>query len=110
VKALAGTVLLPLEAIRMSLVSPQKFVANPRIVLREEYDDWALLFDADSGEIFGLNPTGVFVWKLFDGKHEITDVVEKLRKECEGVPDTAVNEVDEFATDLVNRGFVGLEK
>jgi hypothetical protein len=43
-------------------------VANPLIVLREEFDDWAILFDPDTGNAFGLNPTGVFIWKLLDGK------------------------------------------
>jgi SynChlorMet cassette protein ScmD len=93
----------------MSLDS-QKPIANPKIVLREEYDDWALLFDADSGEIFGLNPTGVFVWKLFDGEHEPGDVVAQLREKCDDVPETALTEVEEFAHDLANRGFVGFEK
>ena len=28
---------------------PHRLVANPAIVLREEFDDWAILFDPDSG-------------------------------------------------------------
>lgn len=43
-----------------------KPVANPLIVLHEEFDDWAILFDPDRGNAFGLNPTGIFVWKLLD--------------------------------------------
>jgi len=47
-----------------------KPIANPVVLLREEFDDWAILFNPDatlgfSG--FGLNPTGVYVWKLLDG-------------------------------------------
>jgi hypothetical protein len=41
-----------------------KPVANPLIVLHEEFDDWAILLDPDRGNAFGLNPTGIFVWKL----------------------------------------------
>ena len=44
-----------------------KPIANPLVVLREEFDDWAILFDPDTGNAFGLNPTGVYLWKLLDG-------------------------------------------
>ncbi len=30
-------------------------VANPSIVFREEFDDWALLFDPDTSESYGIN-------------------------------------------------------
>ena len=45
-------------------------VTNPSIVFREEFDDWALLFDPDTGESYGVNPVGAFIWKeLRGGKH-----------------------------------------
>ena len=37
-----------------------KPVVNPLIVLRIEFDDWAILFDPDTGEGFTINPVGVF--------------------------------------------------
>ena len=43
-------------------------LANPVAVLREEFEDAAVLFDPDTGEGYGLNPVGVFIWKLLDGK------------------------------------------
>ena len=46
----------------------EKPTANPDVVLREEFDDWAILFNPDTGRGFGLNPTGVYLWKIFDGK------------------------------------------
>ena len=36
-------------------------VANPSIVFREELDDWALLFDPDTGEAYGINPVGAYI-------------------------------------------------
>ena len=33
-----------------------KPVANSLVVLREEFDDWAVLFDPDTGSGFGINP------------------------------------------------------
>lgn len=87
----------------------KKPIAKPSIVLREEFDDWAVLFDPDTGDAFGLNPVGVFVWKHLDGRHSVDEIVAKLRKECEGVPETAATEVRDFAHNLVERGFAGYE-
>ncbi|MCD1294901.1 SynChlorMet cassette protein ScmD [Methanocella sp. CWC-04] len=82
-------------------------IANPSIVLREEFDDWALLYDPNTGETFGLNPTGVFIWKHLDGDHTVEDVFGELTENCEGVPDSYKNDVIEFILDLENRGLVG---
>ena len=86
-----------------------KPVANPDIVLREEFDDWAILFDPDTGDCYGLNPTGVFIWKLLDGRHSIEEIVQKLRGEAEGVPETASEQVAGFTRALEKKGFVGFE-
>jgi len=66
----------------MTTIAPdaQRFVANPVIVLREEFDDWAILFDPDSGGAFGLNPTSVYIWKLLDGNRTNEEIVEKVKE------------------------------
>ena len=49
----------------------EKPIAAPFVLLREEFDDWAVLFNPDAAfgfGGFGLNPTGVSVWKLLDGE------------------------------------------
>ena len=60
------------------MANTNKPIANPIIVLREEFDDWAILFNPDSGDAHGLNPIGVFVWKRLDGKHTINDIIEEI--------------------------------
>ena len=40
-----------------------KPIANPLAVLREEFDNWAILFDPATGNAFGLNPVGVLLRK-----------------------------------------------
>ena len=77
-----------------------KPIANPLVVLREEFDDWAILFDPDTGNAFGLNPTGVYLWKLPDGKHSIDEMLQSLRQEAEEVPEEADQHVREFIADL----------
>jgi SynChlorMet cassette protein ScmD len=82
-------------------------VANPLIVLREEFDDWAILFDPDTGNAFGLNPTGVFIWKLLDGKHGVEDIVNRLSDEAEDVPEDAGEHARQFIASLEAQGLVG---
>ncbi|MDM8525329.1 SynChlorMet cassette protein ScmD [Desulfococcaceae bacterium HSG8] len=86
-----------------------KLIANPLIVLREEFDDWAVLFDPDTGNAFGMNPISVFVWKHLDGQHTAGEIAEKLRKECNDAPDEAEKYVKEFIEDLVKNGLAGQE-
>ena len=38
---------------------------------------------------FGLNPTGVYLWKLLDGEHPIDALLEELRGHADGVPEDA---------------------
>jgi SynChlorMet cassette protein ScmD len=84
-------------------------VANPLIVLREEFDDWAILFDPDTGNAFGLNPTAVYVWKLLNGQNSKDDIVKKLRDAADGVPEDVPKHIGDFIQSLVNLGLVGYE-
>lgn len=93
----------------MTITEKARPIANPLIVLREEFDDWAILFDPDTGKGMGLNPTSIFIWKLLDGSHTLNDIMEKLLKECENVPKEAENDLKEFIQELIERGLAGFE-
>jgi len=84
-------------------------IANPLIVLREEFDDWAVLFDPDTGNAFGLNPTGVFIYKLLDGEHTEAEILDALKGEADGVPPEAVEHLRMFIQALVQQGLAGYE-
>jgi SynChlorMet cassette protein ScmD len=84
-------------------------VASPLAVLREEFDDWAILFDPDTGNAFGLNPTSVAVWKLLDGSRTVDQIVVGIRDRCGDIPPSADTEIREFIRDLVDRGLAGYE-
>ncbi len=86
-----------------------KPLANPLVVLREEFDDWAILFDPETGHAFGLNPVSVFVWKHLDGKHTVTDILESLQANCEEVPEQAEAHIREFIDNLLKNGLAGYE-
>ncbi len=87
----------------------EKPLANPWVVLREEFDDWAVLFDPDSGTGLGLNPTGVYVWKLLDGEHSIDDLLKALRRDAKDMPQEAAEDLYAFVAELTARGLTGYE-
>ncbi len=97
------------EGIGRPMTSKSKPVANPLTVLREEFDDWAVLFDPDSGNAFGLNPVGVFIWKRLDGRHTVPELLKELRENCNNVPEEAEGHVKTFVQDLVEQGLAGYE-
>jgi SynChlorMet cassette protein ScmD len=84
-------------------------VANQSIVLREEFDDWALLFDPETGNVFGINPVSVFIWKSLDGQHSLEEIFERLKSTCEDVPEGAKEDVAGFIDELVQKGLAGYE-
>ncbi len=87
------------------MVIVNKPLANPSIVLREEFDDSAILFDPDSGDTFGLNPTGVFIWKRLDGRHGIENILREVRETHKNLPEEVEKQLKDFIQDLADRGF-----
>ena len=84
-------------------------IANPVVVLREEFDDWAVLFNPDTADAVGTNPVGVAVWKRMDGKRSLEDIVSEIKNSFEDTPDAALKEIAAFVNTLAENGFVGLE-
>lgn len=78
---------------------------NDQIVLREEFDDWALLFDPETGNVCGLNPVGVFIWKLIDGSRTVNDIYKAVSDECPDAPDSAQEEVSSFIQEICEKGY-----
>lgn len=84
-------------------------VANPVVVLREEFDDWAILFHPDTAKAVGINPVGVEIWKLMDGKLSVAAITEGIKARFEDVPGTAADEIKSFIGNLSTNGFLGYE-
>jgi len=79
---------------------------NPTIVLREEFENRGFLYDPDTGNTYHLNPVGVFVWKRLDGRHTISQIVDKLSRKFEKVPVSVVEDLKVFLHDLREKGFI----
>lgn len=86
-----------------------KPIANPIVVLREEFDDWAVLFNPETADAVGTNPVGVAVWKRMNGKRSLADIVSEVKNSFENVPDAVSEEIATFVNRLAENGFVGLE-
>jgi SynChlorMet cassette protein ScmD len=85
-------------------------VPNPVVVLREEFDDWAVLFNPDNAKALGINPTGVAVWKALNGSKQIHEIVSDIKGEFSNVPEETVEmDISEFIEVLARGGFVGYE-
>jgi len=81
--------------------------ANPLIVLREEFDDWAILFDPDTGNTFCINPLGVLIWKNLDGHHTVDEIAEKIREAALNVPADVTAHVQDFIGSAIRFGLAG---
>jgi len=87
----------------------QKLIVNPVVVLRKEFDDWAVLFNPDTAEAVGINPVGVAIWELLDQQINTLEIVGKISHKFTDVPGSAKKEIETFITDLAKRGFIGSE-
>jgi SynChlorMet cassette protein ScmD len=88
------------------LTAESRPVASPGVVLREEFDDWAVLFDPDTGNAAGVNPTGVVIWKLLDGRRTVAEVAAELPEHIAAVPPDALAQTLGYVTELAEQSFV----
>jgi len=93
----------------MTFYLTNKLIANPLLVFREEFDDWGLLFDPDTGDTFGLNPIGVSIWKRLDGNRTVAEIALELKRICRDAPPDTEEYVLSFIRDLAEKGFAGNE-
>lgn len=85
-------------------------IANPIVVLREEFDDWAVLFNSDTASAVGTNPVGVAIWKLMDGIRSVKDIATEIGNGFTDLPVAAPKQIADFVNTLAYHGFVGLEQ
>jgi SynChlorMet cassette protein ScmD len=84
-------------------------ITNPIVVLREEFDDWAILFNPDTAAAVGINPVGVAVWKQIDGKRSLKEITQEIKTSFEEAPEAVFEEISTFVDKLAEAGYVGYE-
>lgn len=83
------------------------YARNPDVVLREEDEDGALLFNPDTSDVRILNATGLFVWRAASGV-TLDTVVESVSAAFDDVPADRVRaDVWSFMSGLLSAGFLG---
>jgi len=86
-----------------------QLLRNPDVVLREEDEDGALLFNPDTNQVRVLNATAVFLWHLCDGSKGVGDMVAALKTQFEGAPEKeAEDHVKSFMDDMTANAFIGV--
>jgi len=80
-------------------------VPNPQISLREEFDDWALLFNPDTGKAVGLTPTGVTIWKSLTEGKDINGIIAAFQDEYEDLPEDLTTDITSFFDQIVRHGY-----
>ncbi len=50
-----------------------KPIASPKVVLREEFDNWAVLFQHETGEA-----VGVAIFRMLDGQRTLAEVAAEI--------------------------------
>jgi len=82
---------------------------NPSIVVRKELEGWGVLFDPDTGDTFGLNAVGVFIWEGLEAGKEKDAILADLGLACGEIPAEAAGDFDEFVASLAAKGYVCCE-
>ena len=83
--------------------------ANPATALCEEADGWGVLVNLDSGHSVALNPTGLAIWRLLDGRRTAGDLASHLVRGFRNAPPGIAGEVEALLATLAEDGFVGYE-
>ncbi|MEA4863233.1 MAG: PqqD family peptide modification chaperone [Victivallaceae bacterium] len=83
---------------------------NPSIVVRKELEGWGVLFDPDTGDTFGLNAVGVFIWEGIEAGKDKETILAELTGACEDVPENAAGDFDDFVSSLAAKGYISCEE
>ena len=85
-----------------------RLITNPNMVLREEEEETAFLFNPDTGAIHILNATSVAIWKLLDGERDLPQIMRDLREQFDELDVAAEAQVVELLNDLLAIGAIGV--
>jgi len=82
-------------------------IANPMVILREEFDHASILFNPDTGAMFGINRIGVLVWKHLDGRHDVDDLARIVSASVETAPPDVRSHIENFVHSAIELGLAG---
>ena len=59
------------------------------VMLREGFDDGAILYNPDTGRAYGLNDAAAFIWKHLDGRRSAADIAALVARSFASAPASA---------------------
>lgn len=87
----------------------KQWYIKPNVVLREEADDWGLLFDADTGNTVALNPVAVCMFKAMQKAQDVESVKAAIFAEYDEIPETLAENIHELIEQLTEYSFLGFD-
>jgi len=104
----------------------QKLIREPKIVWRveklreaqvseslaagEEPDEHGTVILIASGTMHQLNYVGGLIWQLCDGARDIEAIISELQEEFDVARDELAADVQDFVSDLVDKGWLSYEE
>jgi len=84
------------------------YIQNPDVVLRDEDQDGALLFNPDTNQVKVINTSALFIWKQCDGKASLTTIIAAVKDAFDQVPEERLgDQVQAFIDEMSAGGFIG---
>lgn len=84
------------------------YVVNPDVVLREEDDDGALLFNPDTNDVKVINQTGLCIWNACNKASNLAEIIKAVKTDFDQVPDEKIeSETKAFVDALIQSEFIG---
>ncbi|MCX7927422.1 MAG: PqqD family protein [Candidatus Omnitrophica bacterium] len=75
-------------------------------IIEEEKDRIITLFDPYRRVAIRLSPTGYRIWQLIDGRRQVSDIIEELKKDFEVNEKTICRDVICFLDKLAKREII----
>lgn len=74
---------------------------NPDIVLREEEDNYGILYNPDLGTVYIMNATATALWKQLEKGSSVQKAFEVISQEFENIDETALSQLLSTANELL---------
>ncbi len=85
----------------------REYQVHPDVVLRDDFDDGAVLYDPSTSKAFNMNEIGVLIWNALREKGTVAGCVAELQARCDNAPDDVQGAVADYLQTLMKQGLVG---
>lgn len=93
----------------MFKIQTESVLCKGKNIAWKELDGESVILDVKSGNFFSVNETGIFIWKLFDGKRTLKSLALKLSSKYSIKERLALKTVLGYAGLLLKRRLVILK-